>query len=56
MLIVSIIALVLWKLSGMPFWAAFAIALVGILINGAVAEVEDNQPGGFNNPTNKEQQ
>lgn len=43
-------ALMSW-LSGLPFWAGFVIVAVALLINGAVAEVEDQAPGGFNNPT-----
>ena len=43
-------ALVLRGLSGIPFWACFAIALVALLLNGWLAVWEDNQPGGFNNP------
>jgi hypothetical protein len=34
----------------MPFWWAFAICGAAILINGWVATLEDDLPGGFNNP------
>ncbi len=40
------------------FYAAMgfgAIGLVAIFINGCVATWEDDQPGGFNNPTHKEE-
>jgi hypothetical protein len=40
-------------LSGLPFWGCFLIALFGILVNGWLATWEDEQPGGFNNPTNQ---
>ncbi len=36
--------------SDFGFWPAFAIVLVAALINGIVAEAEDNAPGGFNHP------
>ena len=49
----SIAALVAWGVthfSTFGFWPAFAIVVVAMFINGIVAEVEDNAPGGFNNP------
>lgn len=42
-------AAVRW-LTGLPFWAAFGLVLVGMFINGVIAEIEDNRHGGFNNP------
>ena len=36
--------------SGLSFWVLFAIVAVAILINGAAALLEDEMPGGFNNP------
>jgi len=36
-----------------PFWAGALIAIFGMLVNGFIAEFEDNQPGGFNNPDEK---
>lgn len=36
--------------TGIGFWVAFAIVYVAMLINGWVATLEDEQPGGFNNP------
>ena len=32
------------------FWMLWPIAIVAMVINGYLAEWEDNQPGGFNNP------
>jgi len=49
----SIATLVGWGfsyISGLSFWIAFAIVIVSMLINGFIAEAEDNAPGGFNNP------
>ena len=49
----SVAALVAWAISyfsGIGFWLAFGIAVAAMLINGFIATVEDNAPGGFNNP------
>lgn len=32
------------------FWLGFILTLVAMLINGWIATIEDDQPGGFNNP------
>ena len=37
-------------ISGLAFWWAFLIVAAAILINGWVATLEDDLPGGFNNP------
>ena len=36
--------------SGLGYWLVFAIVVAAFLINGFVAVVEDDLPGGFNNP------
>jgi hypothetical protein len=33
-----------------PFWPTFFVILFSMFINGLIADWEDNQPGGFNNP------
>ena len=38
------------RLSGLPFWASFAIVTGSILVNGLIATIEDDLPGGFDNP------
>jgi hypothetical protein len=48
-------ALALSSFSGLPFWACFAIAFGALLANGWLATWEDNQPGGFNNPTDRDE-
>ncbi len=45
-------ALLTW-LSGLPLWSCLAIVAVALLVNGAAAEMEDQAPGGFNNPNGK---
>jgi len=35
---------------GLNFWIAFGIAVVALLIVGWLAVIEDEMPGGFNNP------
>jgi hypothetical protein len=47
---VALIALAMAHWTSLPFWAAFLIVVVGMVVNGIVAEHEDNAPGGFNNP------
>jgi hypothetical protein len=36
--------------AGLNFWYAVAIGAGALLVNGIVATVEDESPGGFNNP------
>jgi hypothetical protein len=36
--------------SGLSFWLIWPLLIVALVINGLLAEWEDNQPGGFNNP------
>ena len=47
---VAILAAGFSLLSKMPYLVAFAIVVGAILINGWVATLEDDLPGGFNNP------
>ena len=54
----SVAALVAWgvsHLSGFGFWPFFAIVVVAMLINGFVAEAEDDAPVGFNHPLPRDQ-
>jgi peptidoglycan/LPS O-acetylase OafA/YrhL len=49
----SVAALIAWAIShwtDFPFWGAFAIVIGAMIVNGIIAGVEDNAPGGFNNP------
>ena len=34
----------------LSFWFAFGLAVFSMVVNGLLAEYEDNLPGGFNNP------
>jgi hypothetical protein len=43
-------SLLAW-ISGMPIWGGIAIIAMALVVNGIAATVEDNSPGGFNNPT-----
>jgi hypothetical protein len=47
-------ALISW-FSSLPFWASFAIVVVAMVLNGVLAEYEDNLPGGFNNPMSEDE-
>jgi hypothetical protein len=49
----SIATLIAWAIShwtSFPFWGAFAIVIGAMIVNGIIATIEDNAPGGFNNP------
>lgn len=35
---------------GIGFWAGALLVAFALLVNGWIAEIEDNAPGGFNNP------
>lgn len=48
--VVALIGAGLAAISGMAFWWAFLIVAAAILINGWVATLEGDLPGGFNNP------
>jgi hypothetical protein len=48
--IAAIIGALIYWFSGLPFWVSFTIVVVALLLNGILAEYEDNLPGGFNNP------
>lgn len=37
-----------------PFWGGSLIVTAALIINGVIAEVEDNSPDGFNNPNNNQ--
>jgi membrane protein DedA with SNARE-associated domain len=52
--IASIIAGLVSYFSELSFWIVFIITIVGMFINSIIAEVEDNSPGGFNNPSEKD--
>jgi hypothetical protein len=50
LLVVALIAAGFSALSRLPFWWAFLIVAGAILVNGWVATLEDDLPGGFDNP------
>ena len=50
LMIAAIIGALITWLSKLPFWASFMIVVVAMVLNGILAEYEDNLPGGFNNP------
>ena len=41
------------RFSGLAFWAGVVIVAAALLINGVIAHVEDQAPGGFMNPRDK---
>lgn len=48
--VVALVSAGFSALSGIEFWWAFVIVAAAILINGWVATLEDDLPGGFSNP------
>ena len=46
----ALLAVGLSAISGMSFLASFAISTIAIFVDGLVATLEDDLPGGFNNP------
>jgi hypothetical protein len=48
--IVVILSIALQKVSGLNFWACLALVVGAMLFNGYIATIEDDWPGGFNNP------
>jgi hypothetical protein len=50
MVLVSIFAIGVHIVSGLPLWACFLMSVFAVLINGWLATWEDDQPGGFNKP------
>ena len=53
LLVVAAIAAGVSAAAGWSFWAVFGIAVVALLGNGLVATLEDDLPGGLNNPDGK---
>jgi hypothetical protein len=43
-------ATVVWWLGAVPFWGAVVISAGALGVNGLILTVEDDLPGGFNNP------
>ena len=48
--VASLIAAGLHAWTSLNFWACLELVVFGILINGIIATIEDDMPGGFNNP------
>ena len=53
-IIASCVAGTISYFSGLSFWVVLIVTVVAMFIIGIVAEVEDNAPGGFNNPSDKD--
>jgi len=48
--IVVVLSIALHKVSTLNFWACLALVVNAMLLNGYIATIEDDWPGGFNNP------
>ena len=51
--IAAVIAFGIHKFTGLNFWICLGLVVFGILINGLVATIEDELPGGYHNPISK---
>jgi hypothetical protein len=40
--------------SGMPLWAGMLLVAAGLIVNGLIADIEDEAPGGFPKPRQKD--
>ena len=56
MSVAALLALGLHAVYRMNFWICFGVVIVGMAVNGIIATVEDEMPGGFNNPRTGESQ
>ena len=54
LLVCAPLAFVAHWIFGASFWLALPIIVFALVVNGALAVWEDEQPGGFNNPKEKE--
>ena len=54
LLVCAVIAFAAHWIFGVSVWLALPIVVVAVVVNGALALWEDEQPGGFNNPEGKE--
>jgi hypothetical protein len=48
--VAALLALGIHALVRLNFWVCFALVVAGIALNGIIATVEDEEPGGFHNP------
>ena len=53
-LIACVIAYALSYFCEISFWLSLAGVIFAMVLNGFLAEWEDNRPGGFNNPKEEE--
>jgi hypothetical protein len=54
--VAALVAYAISAFSKEPFWMCFAVTAIAILANGWLATWEDEQPGGFNNPTDDQRE
>jgi hypothetical protein len=45
-----VLGFAIWHFSNLPLWGAALISALAVAANIAIAKVEDNEPGGINNP------
>lgn len=50
MAVCGLAGFVTWKLTEAGFWTGFVVTAIGMSVNGWIATIEDEEPGGFHNP------
>ncbi len=53
--IAGVVAFIFTLFIEIPFWLVFGVVVFSMVVNGVIAEYEDNRPGGFNNPMSTEE-
>ena len=54
MAIAALIAFGFSRITNLNFWIALLMVILSMAINGWIATKEDDAPGGFNNPNEKQ--
>jgi hypothetical protein len=50
LVVVVVLAFAVHEMSTLNFWVALVLVIGAMLVNGYIAAIEDDWPGGFNNP------
>jgi hypothetical protein len=54
LVIAAIISGIITYFSDISFWIIYPLIIIALVLNTHLLEYEDNLPGGFNNPDNKD--
>jgi hypothetical protein len=53
--IAIVVAVLVSFFTHLPYWVSLGIVIFAMVANSFIAEMEDNMPGGFNNPIDEGQ-